>query len=197
MRHQKKVAKLGRPSDQRKALIQSLTKAMLINGRIKTTDAKAKELRRVVERLITYGKKNTVHSRRLAFRFIQDRDLVNKLFEDIAPQYANRNGGYTRIIKLGYRDNDNAAVSLIEFVDYKQPEEKKKKAGSEATKSAQGKKEKKSTEVEKEKTPAKNKPTKKPQAKKEEKQSAQAEVKEDIPPENISGEKTESASETE
>jgi len=166
MRHQKKVAKLGRPADQRKALIQSLTKAMLINGRIKTTDAKAKELRRVVERLITYGKKNTVHSRRLAFRFIQDRDLVNKLFEDIAPQYANRNGGYTRIIKLGYRDNDNAAVSLIEFVDYKQPEEKKKKAGSEATKSAQGKKEKKSTEVEKEKTPAKNKPTKKPQAKK-------------------------------
>jgi len=199
MRHQKKVAKLGRPSDQRKALLQSLTKAMLINGRIKTTDAKAKELRRVVERLITYGKKNTVHSRRLAYKFIQDRDLVKKLFDDIAPQYANRNGGYTRIVKLGYRDNDNAAVSLIEFVDYKQPEEKKKKVVTESTKKAQEKKEEKPAEEEKEKekTPAKTKPARTSRAKKEEKQPAEPEVKENPATEDESAPKTEPSAEME
>jgi large subunit ribosomal protein L17 len=139
MRHQKRIAKLGRPADQRKALLQSLARAMLINGKIKTTDAKAKELRRVVERLITFGKKGTVHTRRQAYRLLQDRDLIKKLFEHIAPQYANRNGGYTRIVKLGFRDNDNAAVSLIEFVDYKQSEEEKKTAADRAAKKAQAK----------------------------------------------------------
>lgn len=174
MRHQKRIAKLGRPANQRKALLQSLAKAILINGKIKTTDAKAKELRRMVERLVTYGKKGTVHTRRLAYRILQDRDLVKKLFEHIAPQYATRNGGYTRVIKLGYRDNDSAAVSLIEFVDYKQSEEEKKIASERATKKAQAKAKKEKAAAEEkevqeaevtEEAPVKKKPTKKSKAK--------------------------------
>ena len=131
MRHQKRVAKLGRTASHRKALMANLASAMIKHGKIKTTDAKAKELRRVVERLITLGKKGTVHHRRQAFRVLQNRDLVKSLFGHIAPQYKDRQGGYTRIIKLGFRDNDNAAVSLIEFVDYKLPSDSKKAAKAE------------------------------------------------------------------
>jgi len=131
MRHQKRVAKLGRTASHRKALMGNLAAAMIKHGKIKTTDAKAKELRRVVERLITMGKKGTVHHRRQAFRVLQNRSLVKTLFGHIAPQYKNRQGGYTRIIKLGFRDNDNAAVSLIEFVDYKLPSGSKKAAKAE------------------------------------------------------------------
>jgi len=168
MRHQNRVAKLGRSANQRQALLRSLVRAMLLNGKIKTTDAKAKELRRIVERLITYGKKGTVHSRRLAYRILQDRDLVKKLFEHIAPQYINRNGGYTRFVKLGFRDNDNAAVSLIEFVDYKQSEEEKKTLAAKAAKKARTKKEEESTTAKevKEEKPIKSKPTPKNRSKK-------------------------------
>jgi len=126
MRHQKRVAKLGRTASHKKALLMNLSAALIQHGKIKTTDAKAKELRRVIERLITYGKKGTVHHRRLAFKVLHDRTLVKTLFDHIAPQFADRNGGYTRIVKLGFRDNDRAAVSLIEFVDYKHPGENKK-----------------------------------------------------------------------
>ncbi|MGC9363507.1 MAG: 50S ribosomal protein L17 [Fidelibacterota bacterium] len=125
MRHQKRVAKLGRTASHRKALMMNLAKSLIQHGKIKTTDAKAKELRRIVERLITYGKRGTVHHRRLAYRILQDRAIVKILFEHIAPQYSERNGGYTRIAKLGFRDHDNAAISLIEFVDYRLPGEKK------------------------------------------------------------------------
>lgn len=127
MRHQKRVAKLGRTASHRKALMMNLAKSLITHGKIKTTDAKAKELRRVVERLITYGKRGTVHHRRLAYKVLNDRSAVKQLFDHIAPQYADRNGGYTRITKLGFRDNDSASVSLIEFVDYRQPGEKKSK----------------------------------------------------------------------
>ncbi|MBU0712383.1 50S ribosomal protein L17 [bacterium] len=125
MRHQNRVAKLGRTASHRKALMMNLASALIQHGKIKTTDAKAKELRRYVERLITYGKRGTVHHRRLAFKVLHDRTVVKTLFDHIAPQYSDRDGGYTRIIKLGFRDNDCAAVSLIEFVDYRQPGEKK------------------------------------------------------------------------
>ena len=134
MRHQKRVAKLGRTASHRKALMMNLAISLIKHGKIKTTDAKAKELRRVVERLITYGKRGTVHHRRLAFKVLNDRTMVKQLFDHVAPQYANRNGGYTRIIKLGFRDNDSAAVSLIEFVDYRQPGEKKSKKTAPAKK---------------------------------------------------------------
>jgi large subunit ribosomal protein L17 len=130
MRHQKRVAKLGRTASHRKALLSNLASSLIQHGKIKTTDAKAKELRKVVERLVTYGKKGTIHHRRLAYRTLQDRALVKTLFDHIAPQYADRNGGYTRIVKLGFRDNDCAPVSLIEFVDYTMPGEKKKSMAS-------------------------------------------------------------------
>jgi large subunit ribosomal protein L17 len=126
MRHQYRVAKLGLPTSHRKAVLANLARQMVIHAKVRTTDARAKEVRRIVERLITYAKRNTVHTRRLAYSLLQDRDLVKKLFDHIGPQYANRNGGYTRIVKLGYRDNDNAAISLLEFVDYKLSEDEKK-----------------------------------------------------------------------
>eukprot|EP01156_Anaeramoeba_ignava_P010588 Anaeramoba_ignava/a480209_50.p5 GENE.a480209_50~~a480209_50.p5 ORF type:complete len:124 (-),score=9.65 a480209_50:42-413(-) len=122
MRHQKRVAKLGRTRSHRKALLDNLAIAMIEHGKIKTTDAKAKALRSFVEKLITLGKNDTVHARREAFKSLQSRELVQRLFSHIAPQYIDRPGGYTRIIKLGFRKNDCAPVSLIEFVDYKQPE---------------------------------------------------------------------------
>lgn len=134
MRHQKRVAKLGRTASHRKALMMNLAISLIKHGKIKTTDAKAKELRRVVERLITYGKRGTVHHRRMAYKVLNDRTMVKQLFDHIAPQYTDRNGGYTRIIKLGFRDNDSAAVSLIEFVDYRQPGEKKSKKTAPAKK---------------------------------------------------------------
>ncbi|MBO8131469.1 MAG: 50S ribosomal protein L17 [Candidatus Marinimicrobia bacterium] len=127
MQHQKRVPKLGRKSSHRKALLSNLAIQLVKHGRIQTTHAKAKALRSVIERLITYGKKGTVHHRRLAFRVLRDRKLVKLLFDHIAPQYMNRQGGYTRILKLGFRDNDAAEISLIEFVDYKKPDEKKSK----------------------------------------------------------------------
>ncbi|MFA4837863.1 MAG: 50S ribosomal protein L17 [Candidatus Neomarinimicrobiota bacterium] len=128
MRHQKRVAKLGMVASHRKAMLSNMAGSLIQHGKIKTTDARAKELRRVVERLITFGKKGTIHHRRLAYKVLNDRTLVKQLFDHIAPQYATRNGGYTRIVKLGFRDNDAAAVSLIEFVDYKKPVEEKKPA---------------------------------------------------------------------
>jgi large subunit ribosomal protein L17 len=139
MRHRKKVAKLGRSTSHRKAMLNNLASALVQHCKIKTTDARAKELRRVVERLVTYGKKGTINHRRLAFRVLRDRNLVKLLFEHIAPQYSSRVGGYTRIIKLGFRDNDSASVSLIEFVDYKQPDESKKAAKKAAAKKAEAK----------------------------------------------------------
>ncbi len=122
MRHQKRVAKLGRSKSHRKALLANLAISMIEHGKIKTTDAKAKALRSYVEKLITLGKKDSVHARREAYKSLQCRDLVQRLFVHIAPQYIDRPGGYTRIIKLGFRKNDCAPVSLIELVDYKQPE---------------------------------------------------------------------------
>lgn len=123
MRHQKRVAKLGRSKSHRKALLANLAISMIEHGKIQTTDAKAKALRGFVERLITLGKKDTVQARRQAYRVLQSRTLVQRLFTHIAPQYIDRPGGYTRIVKLGFRKNDCAPVSLIEFIEYKQPEE--------------------------------------------------------------------------
>lgn len=143
MRHQKRIAKLGRTPSHRKALLSNLASSLIQHGKIKTTDAKAKELRKVVERLVTHGKKGTIHHRRLAYRILQDRTLVKTLFDHIVPQYADRNGGYTRIVKLGFRDDDCAPISLIEFVDYTMPGEKKK---STTSKSKQQVKTQKSTD---------------------------------------------------
>ena len=117
MRHKKLGRKLSRKTSHRKALMANLASALITHKKIKTTDAKAKELRRFVEPLITFAKKGDLHSRRQVLKKIPHKSIVKELFDNIAPECLNRNGGYTRIIKLGFRDNDCAPVSLIEFVD--------------------------------------------------------------------------------
>ena len=117
MRHRKKGRKLGRKTGNRRALLMNLASQLVIHKRIKTTDAKAKELRSFIEPLITLAKKNDLHSRRMVMRKLPHKNIVKSLFDEIGPKYSDRPGGYTRIIKLGYRDNDRAPVSLIEFLD--------------------------------------------------------------------------------
>src|SRR6056297_3626546 len=106
MRHQKRGRKLGRDVSHRKAMFSNMAASVLIHKQIKTTEAKAKEVRSLVERLITYGKKDTTHSRRLAFAKLRNKEAVKILFDEVAPAYTARDGGYTRIIKLGHRPND-------------------------------------------------------------------------------------------
>jgi len=117
MRHKKKGRKLGRKVGNRRALLMNLASQMITHKRIKTTDSKAKELRTYIEPLITLAKKDDLHSRRMIIRKLPKKDIVKTLFDEIAPLYVDRPGGYTRIVKLGYRDNDRAPVSIIEFVD--------------------------------------------------------------------------------
>jgi large subunit ribosomal protein L17 len=116
VRHRNKGRKLSRTHTHRKALLRNLATSLFRHERIETTTAKAKELRPVAERLITLARRGDVHARRLAGRKIQDRDVLGKLFDDIAPRYAERPGGYTRILKLGTRQGDGAEMSLIELV---------------------------------------------------------------------------------
>ena len=118
MRHAKLGRKLGRKTANRKALMMNLASSLIEHKKIKTTDAKAKELRRFIEPLITFAKKGDIHSRRQVLKKIPHKTVVRELFDKIAPQYADRKGGYTRIIKLGFRENDCAPISLIEFVDF-------------------------------------------------------------------------------
>ena len=117
IRHNKIGRKLGRKTAHRKALMSNLASALITHKRIKTTDAKAKELRMYVEPLITFAKKGDLHSRRQVLKKIRHKSIVKELFDNIGPTFSNRNGGYTRIIKLGFRDNDCAPISMIEFVD--------------------------------------------------------------------------------
>ena len=117
MRHNKIGRKLGRKTAHRKALMSNLASALITHKRIKTTDAKAKELRMYVEPLVTFAKKGNLHSRRQVLKKIRHKSIVKELFDNIGPKFSNRNGGYTRIIKLGFRDNDCAPISMIEFVD--------------------------------------------------------------------------------
>ena len=118
MRHRKSGRKLGRKTAHRKALMSNLALALITHKKIKTTDAKAKELRTFIEPLITRAKKGDVHSRRQILKKIPHENTVKELFDVVAPVFLNRNGGYTRITKLGFRDNDRASLSMIEFVDF-------------------------------------------------------------------------------
>ena len=117
MRHRVSNRKLNRTSSHRKAMLQNMTNSLLKHEIIKTTLPKAKELRKVAEPLITLSKKATVANRRLAFDRLRDRDIVVKLFDELGPRYQNRNGGYLRILKCGFRDGDNAPMALVELVD--------------------------------------------------------------------------------
>ncbi len=108
--------KLGKPTDQRIAMLRNLTTSLLENGKIETTVTRAKEVRSTAEKMITLGKTNTLHTRRQAMSYITKEDVVKKLFDEIAPKYADRNGGYTRIIKIGPRRGDAAEMCIIELV---------------------------------------------------------------------------------
>ena len=121
MRHNKSGRKLNRTTQHRKALFSNMANAIIAYGKIRTTEAKAKELRRVIEPLITLGKRNDLHSRRLAYKVLGSHDMVKKLFEEIAPKYAGVPGGYPRVVKLGMpRKGDAAPLAIIEFVDHQE-----------------------------------------------------------------------------
>lgn len=117
MRHGNGLRKLNRTSAHRQAMLRNMMNSLLTHEAIKTTVPKAKELRRVVERMITLAKVDSVANRRLAFDRLRDRDVVTKLFNDLGPRSATRPGGYTRILKMGFRVGDNAPMALIELVD--------------------------------------------------------------------------------
>lgn len=117
MRHGHGLRKLNRTSSHRLAMLRNMANALLRHEAIKTTLPKAKELRRVAEPLITLGKKPSVANRRLAFNRLRDRDIVVKLFDTLGPRYQNRNGGYLRILKCGFRQGDNAPMAFVELVD--------------------------------------------------------------------------------
>jgi len=131
MRHQVRGRKLGRSPAHRRALFRNQLASLVREERIKTTLHKAKELRPIAEKVVTQGKRDTLHARRLVNRWLPERDLVKKVFDDLAPRFQERAGGYTRIIKLGPRQGDGAEMALIEFVELAEiePEPDKKKKG--------------------------------------------------------------------
>jgi len=137
MRHQKKTIKLGRTAEHRKALLANQVCSLIEHQRIKTTLAKAKAVRPLAEHMVTLGKKGSIHARRTALATLRQKSAVKKLFDDVAPRSAERNGGYTRIVKLGQRKSDSARMAFIEWVDMaevveKKPAEEKKAKRKEA-----------------------------------------------------------------
>jgi large subunit ribosomal protein L17 len=140
MRHQKKTVKLGLTAAHRKSLLANQVCSLIEHQRIKTTLAKAKAVRPLAEKMVTLGKKGSLHARRTALAVLRQKDAVKKLFDDIAPRSADRKGGYTRIVKLGARKSDSAPVAFIEWVDAplvtQEPAAEEKGKKSKAAKSA-------------------------------------------------------------
>ena len=130
MRQGKSGSKLGRTSSHRKAMLRNMVTSFLKYEKVKTTDAKAKELKRVAEKMITLGKRGDLHARRQALAFVRDPSVVGKLFSDLSERYRERAGGYTRIVKMGYRTGDNAPLSMLEFIDAVQRQKPKKKSAT-------------------------------------------------------------------
>ena len=177
MRHLKAGRKFGRTSAHRKALFRNLVGALIQRERISTTLAKAKELRGKVEKTITLGKRGTLHARRQAFKLVPAKDAVQKVFGPLAERYANRPGGYTRIIRVGHRKGDDAPMAFIELVD---------REGDEANPAAKGKsepkkdaKDSKPKVVEKKKPESKETPVKKKEDSKKESKNKTKEKKEE------------------
>jgi len=160
MRHLKSGRKLGRTSAHRKALFRNMVTSLIVRERIRTTLAKAKELRSHIEKTITLGKKGTLHAKRRALRVVQTKEAFLKLFDTLSDRYANRQGGYTRILKVGHRQGDDAPMAIIELVDR---EEEKAQAAP-----AKGKKGKKETAAKPEKKKTKEKKEAAAKPKKEE-----------------------------
>lgn len=140
MRHQKKRIKLGRTADHRRALLANQVCSLITHQRIKTTLAKAKAVRPLAEKMVTLGKNGSLHARRMAFSTLRQKDAVKKLFDDIAPRSTSRNGGYTRIVRLGQRKSDSSSMVFLEWTDAapvveeKPAEEKKAKRKETETK---------------------------------------------------------------
>ncbi|MGF7058297.1 50S ribosomal protein L17 [Brassicibacter mesophilus] len=111
-----KLRKLGRPTDHRKAMLRNLVTSLLRNGKIETTDTRAKEVRRMAEKMITLAKRGDLHARRQVLAYVYDETVVKNLFDEVAPKYAERNGGYTRMLKLGPRRGDAAEMVILELV---------------------------------------------------------------------------------
>lgn len=127
MRHHKAGRKLGRNASHRSALYRNLVRELIARDRIETTDEKAKEIRRYTDRMVTLGKRGTLAARRRAIAFLRDPKVVHRLFEDVAPRYAERPGGYTRVVKLGTRVGDAAKLSMIELTGTSESVESGKK----------------------------------------------------------------------
>ena len=156
MRHQKKTVRLGRKAEHRKALLANQICNLIEHQRIKTTLAKAKAVRPLAEKMVTLGKNGSIHARRTAFSTLRHKDAVKKLFDEIAPRSTERNGGYTRIVRLGQRKSDSASMAFIEWVDAavvveERPAEEKK------AKKKEPKAEPKQKEAKREETKAKEK----------------------------------------
>jgi large subunit ribosomal protein L17 len=132
MRHKVDGRLFGRPANQRKALLRTLVTSLFDNQRIETTVAKAKETKRIAERLVTFGIKGDVHSKRQVLAYVTDRGAASKLFNDIAPRFAGRNGGYLRLVQTRNRLKDSAPMAVLEFIDYESVKQAKGKAKKEA-----------------------------------------------------------------
>jgi large subunit ribosomal protein L17 len=132
MRHKVDGRLFGRPANQRKALLRTLVTSLFDNQRIETTVAKAKEAKRIAERLVTFGIKGDVHSKRQVLSYVTDRGAASKLFNDIAPRFTGRNGGYLRLIQTRNRLKDSAPMAVLEFIDYESVKQAKGKAKKEA-----------------------------------------------------------------
>ena len=150
MRHRKQKITFGRRTKQRKALLNNLSASLIIHNRIETTLSKAKEVSKIADRLVSFGKRNTVHSRRQAYKILGKRNLVKKLFDEIAPNYKKRNGGYTRVIKTRVRKGDAVSLAILEFVEKEKQTEKTKTVkenikSKQLTKKKSDKKDKKKT----------------------------------------------------
>jgi len=176
MRHKVHTFKIGRSSAHRKAMLANMVSSLIEHGQIKTTITKAKEARRVADKMVTLGKKGDLHRRRLAVSKLRDKTAVKKLFDEIAPQYAQRNGGYTRIIKLSRRLGDAAEMCLLQFVE-----------SDDAVKKAE-----KTTKTKKAKAP---KAKKAPEATEEVVEEVKAEATEEVVEEAKAVEKTEEVAE--
>jgi len=129
MYHGKAGRKLGRTSSHKEAMLRNMVTSVIKHERIRTTDTRAKELRKLAEKMITLGKKGSLHARRQALAVVRDKETVGKLFGELTERYRNRAGGYTRIVKAGYRYGDNAPVSILEFISDEKKKEKAKPKG--------------------------------------------------------------------
>jgi large subunit ribosomal protein L17 len=138
MYHGKAGRKLGRTSSHREAMFRNMVTSVIKHERIRTTDTRAKELKKLAEKMVTLGKKGSLHARRQALAVVRDKEMVGKLFGELSERYRNRAGGYTRIVKAGYRYGDNAPVSILEFI----PDEKKKEKAKPKAKAKSKSKEK-------------------------------------------------------